>query len=87
MRVMFKNFDEIKHPVVRAALSDLDAGKLGYEIHHDGDLPARSGTGSSSSFAVGKFAAAVKMPVPADQVRFTFKPVLSAAWNSETEKE
>ena len=27
--------------------------KEGYEIHHDGDLPARSGLGSSSSFTVG----------------------------------
>ena len=25
----------------------------GLEIHHDGDLPARSGLGSSSSFTVG----------------------------------
>ena len=25
----------------------------GLEIHHDGDLPARSGLGSSSSFCVG----------------------------------
>ena len=27
--------------------------KSGVEIHHDGDLPARSGMGSSSSFTVG----------------------------------
>jgi len=25
----------------------------GVEIHHDGDLPARSGMGSSSAFTVG----------------------------------
>ena len=25
----------------------------GLEVHHDGDLPARSGLGSSSAFAVG----------------------------------
>jgi D-glycero-alpha-D-manno-heptose-7-phosphate kinase len=44
--------DDIKHPAVREILrymSPLD----GLEIHHDGDLPARSGLGSSSSFTVG----------------------------------
>jgi D-glycero-alpha-D-manno-heptose-7-phosphate kinase len=43
---------EIKHPAVRAVLSELRFEK-GLEIHHDGDLPARSGLGSSSSFTVG----------------------------------
>jgi D-glycero-alpha-D-manno-heptose-7-phosphate kinase len=48
--------DEIRHPVVRAYLkTQTRAG--GYEIHHDGDLPARSGVGSSSAFAVGFIAA------------------------------
>jgi len=47
--------EEIKHPAVRAILSEMDgrATSHGYEIHHDGDLPARAGLGSSSSFAVG----------------------------------
>lgn len=44
--------DEIKHPAVREVLRHL-AVEQGVEIHHDGDLPARSGIGSSSSFAVG----------------------------------
>lgn len=44
--------EEIKHPAVREALK-LTQTKYGVEIHHDGDLPARSGMGSSSSFAVG----------------------------------
>lgn len=44
--------DEIKHPAVRGVLSQYDL-KDGMEIHHDGDLPARSGLGSSSSFTVG----------------------------------
>jgi D-glycero-alpha-D-manno-heptose-7-phosphate kinase len=43
---------EIKHPAVRAVLSELRFDK-GLEIHHDGDLPARSGLGSSSAFTVG----------------------------------
>jgi len=43
---------EIKHPAVRAVLQDQKVD-LGLEIHHDGDLPARSGLGSSSSFTVG----------------------------------
>lgn len=43
---------EIRHPCVRAVMSELDVVD-GIEMHHDGDLPARSGLGSSSSFAVG----------------------------------
>jgi D-glycero-alpha-D-manno-heptose-7-phosphate kinase len=44
--------DQIKHPAVRAALQ-FENVREGLEIHHDGDLPARSGLGSSSSFTVG----------------------------------
>jgi D-glycero-alpha-D-manno-heptose-7-phosphate kinase len=47
-----KHWDEIKHPAVRAVLGWSKCDK-GLEIHHDGDLPARSGLGSSSSFTVG----------------------------------
>ena len=43
---------EIEHPAVRAVL-DWMRWERGLEIHHDGDLPARSGMGSSSSFTVG----------------------------------
>ncbi|MBI1900156.1 MAG: kinase [Planctomycetia bacterium] len=43
---------EVAHPVVREALRLLNLDR-GLEIHHDGDLPARSGMGSSSSFTVG----------------------------------
>lgn len=46
------NVEDIKHPAVRAILSEFDDGQ-GFEIHHDGDLPARAGLGSSSAFAVG----------------------------------
>lgn len=44
--------DEIVHPAVREALRFLDI-RRGVEIHHDADIPARSGIGSSSSFTVG----------------------------------
>jgi D-glycero-alpha-D-manno-heptose-7-phosphate kinase len=44
--------EEIQHPAVRAVLMNTDCSR-GFEIHHDGDLPARSGLGSSSSFTVG----------------------------------
>jgi len=44
--------DEIRHPVVREVLRYLKVDR-GVEIHHDGDLPARSGMGSSSAFTVG----------------------------------
>jgi D-glycero-alpha-D-manno-heptose-7-phosphate kinase len=43
---------EIQHPAVRAGLEFLEISE-GIEIHHDGDLPARTGLGSSSAFTVG----------------------------------
>jgi D-glycero-alpha-D-manno-heptose-7-phosphate kinase len=43
---------EIKHPAVRTVLEWACCDR-GLEIHHDGDLPARSGLGSSSAFTVG----------------------------------
>lgn len=43
---------DIEHPSVRAVLEYLNIHH-GIEIHHQGDLPARSGLGSSSSFTVG----------------------------------
>jgi D-glycero-alpha-D-manno-heptose-7-phosphate kinase len=47
-----KEINEIKHPAARAALEFMDI-KFGVEVHHDGDLPSRTGLGSSSSFTVG----------------------------------
>lgn len=43
---------EIEHPAVREVLGFLGITD-GIEIHHDGDLPARTGIGSSSAFTVG----------------------------------
>jgi D-glycero-alpha-D-manno-heptose-7-phosphate kinase len=47
-----RHIDEIQHPAVRAVLNWANVVD-GLEIHHDGDLPARSGLGSSSAFTVG----------------------------------
>ena len=47
-----QRLDEIKHPSARESLRFLKMAR-GVEIHHDGDLPARTGLGSSSSFTVG----------------------------------
>jgi len=47
-----RRVSEIRHPAVRACLKYMKITK-GVEIHHDSDLPARAGLGSSSSFAVG----------------------------------
>jgi D-glycero-alpha-D-manno-heptose-7-phosphate kinase len=47
-----QSYEEIQHPAVRETLRFLQLER-GLEIHHDGDLPARSGMGSSSSFTVG----------------------------------
>ena len=44
--------DEIVHPAVRETFRFMNINE-GLEIHHDGDLPARAGLGSSSSFTVG----------------------------------
>ncbi len=44
--------DEIQHPAVRECLRFLGL-KKGVDIVHHGDLPARSGLGSSSTFTVG----------------------------------
>ncbi|RLF51318.1 MAG: kinase [Thermoplasmata archaeon] len=43
---------EIRHPAVRETLKFMKI-KKGIELHHDGDLPARAGLGTSSSFTVG----------------------------------
>ncbi len=46
-----KTVDEIEHPAVRNAMKFLDMHEL--RIDYEADLPARSGLGTSSSFAVG----------------------------------
>ncbi|OGW81901.1 MAG: kinase [Omnitrophica bacterium RIFCSPLOWO2_12_FULL_44_17] len=57
-RIVYSNIEnvkhvyEIKHPVVRALLEYYKIDR-GVEVHHDADLPARSGLGSSSAFTVG----------------------------------
>jgi len=47
-----KNLQNIKHKAVREMLKKYKINN-GLEIHYDGDLPARSGMGSSSVFVVG----------------------------------
>lgn len=44
--------EEIHHPSARETLKFMGIDR-GLEIHHDGDLPARTGLGSSSAFTVG----------------------------------
>lgn len=54
-----RHIDEIQHPSVREVLRYFKEtlryfdGDTGLEIHYDGDIPARSGMGSSSAFTVG----------------------------------
>ncbi|CAN5765956.1 GHMP kinase [soil metagenome] len=66
-----RDIGEIKHPAVRAILEWLKVTR-GVEIHHDGDLPARSGVGSSSAFTVGLLSA-----VHALEGRYTSKEALA----------
>ncbi|MFC2040663.1 kinase, partial [Chloroflexota bacterium] len=49
---LVNDIEEIHHPSVRETLRFMEIND-GLEIHHDGDLPARTGLGSSSSFTVG----------------------------------
>lgn len=47
-----QNIFEIQHPSVKETLNFMGIDH-GVEIHHDADLPARTGLGSSSAFTVG----------------------------------
>jgi D-glycero-alpha-D-manno-heptose-7-phosphate kinase len=49
---LVQRLDDIQHPAVRAVLGEMGVID-GLEIHHDADLPAWSGIGSSSAFTVG----------------------------------
>ncbi len=57
-RIVYSNVEtvtdinQINHPAVRAVFKEMGV-EHGLELHYDGDLPARSGIGSSSSFTVG----------------------------------
>jgi D-glycero-alpha-D-manno-heptose-7-phosphate kinase len=69
---LVRHFSEIQHPAVRESLRHLDIGE-GVEIHYDGDIPARTGVGSSSAFTVGLlhslYAMQGKMPSKAQLAR------------------
>lgn len=62
---MVDSNDQIEHPAVRGVLAQMGI-KEGIEIHHDADLPARTGLGSSSAFVVGLLSAlsALKHDMP-----------------------
>lgn len=47
--------DKIEHPLIRNAMNMLDMHEL--RINYEADLPARTGLGTSSSFAVGMLSA------------------------------
>lgn len=46
-----KSIEDIQHPAIKVGLKIEGVDNI--ELHHMGDLPARSGLGSSSSFSVG----------------------------------
>ena len=52
--------DDIDHPSVRNSLKYLNIDE-GLSITHDGEIPARSGVGSSSAFTVGLLNALFKL--------------------------
>lgn len=49
------SYDEINHPLIRNSMKFLDIHDI--RLTYDADLPARSGLGTSSSFAVGMLSA------------------------------
>jgi|TARA_B100001964_G_C14220964_1_gene595270 D-glycero-alpha-D-manno-heptose-7-phosphate kinase len=49
---MVREIEEIGHPAVKEVFKFMNIEE-GVEVHHDGDLPARTGLGSSSAFTVG----------------------------------
>tara|TARA_Y100000310_G_scaffold87335_1_gene84158 strand:- start:1681 stop:2664 length:984 start_codon:yes stop_codon:yes gene_type:complete len=55
-----KKINQIQHRSVKNLLK-YNKVKSGLEIHYDGDLPAKSGMGSSSSFSVGLMQALLKL--------------------------
>jgi len=48
-----QDISEIQHPSVRETLGFMNLDDRGVELHHDADLPARTGLGSSSAFTIG----------------------------------
>ena len=52
---LIKKIKDTKHPIIKHVLDNFYKNKIkdGLEIHYDGDFPARSGIGSSSTFTVG----------------------------------
>ena len=53
-----KDVEEIEHPLIRNAMKMLDMHEI--RLTYEADLPARSGLGTSSSFAVGTLLAFIK---------------------------
>ncbi len=49
---LVNSIDEIEHPSVRETMRHRGID-YGLSVHHDGDMPAHSGMGSSSAFTVG----------------------------------
>jgi D-glycero-alpha-D-manno-heptose-7-phosphate kinase len=73
-----KKIDDIRHPAFREIIRKYGRGRK-YEIHHHGDLPAKSGVGSSSAFAVGLINALSKF----EEKNLTWPAIANAAIEME----
>lgn len=69
VEVVSNNLD-IENPAIRGMLDYFNKLDVGFEIHHQGDLPAKSGMGSSSSFIVGLLNAHWALTTQADTTGF-----------------
>ena len=73
-----KRIDDIRHPAFREIIRKYGQERK-YEIHHHGDLPAKSGVGSSSAFAVGLINALSKF----EETHLTSLQIANAAIDME----
>ena len=56
------SINKIRHPLVREIYRKYNFDKYNTSLHYDGDLPSRSGIGSSSAFACAAIAAIAFSP-------------------------
>ena len=83
-RIVYSLIENVKHwrrdPAPGGARRPrMPSQEQGLEIHHDGDLPARSGLGSSSSFTVGLLHALCGAEGPATWPRTTWPATRSTS--------
>ena len=70
------NINDIQHPAIRNAMKMLDMHEI--RLTYEADLPARSGLGTSSSFA-SSFAERLAAAISSSRVLFALRVVVSSS--------